>query len=177
MGIMTFIVNMIFLLAQMVILGHRFQKVQLMQIPFTVIFASFIDITLYVFSWLLPEFYGLKLLVLFLGSGCVALGVSLQVIADVVMLAGEALVNAIAIRWQFEFGRVKTVFDIALVCLAASFSLFWLGEIEGLREGTLISALVTGTIARFFIHHLSYIDGNGKFVFAPHFTQRDGSSV
>ena len=168
MGVMTFLINMVFLVAQILILGSRFQKVQLLQIPMTAIFAAFIDISLYAFSGLLPELYVFKLVLLLFGASCVALGVSLQIIADVVMLAGEAIVNAIAIRWHFDFGKVKTAFDTSLVCMAAIFSLSWLGSIEGVREGTLISALATGMIARFFIHHLGRVDSGGQLVFAPH---------
>ena len=39
MGVMTFLINMVFLVAQILILGSRFQKVQLLQIPMTAIFA------------------------------------------------------------------------------------------------------------------------------------------
>ena len=73
--------------------------------------------------------------------------------------------NAIAQRWHLDFGRVKTGFDTTLVMLAAVFSYACLNSIEGIREGTLISALITGSIARFFIKHLSYVDRNGVLIF------------
>lgn len=43
-----------------------------------------------------------------------------------------------------------------------------LGTIEGIREGTLISALLTGIIARFYLRHLSRIDAHGRIYLAPH---------
>ena len=40
--------------------------------------------------------------------------------------------------------------------------------VEGIREGTLISALLTGIIARFYLRHLSRIDAHGRLYLAPH---------
>ena len=52
-------------------------------------------------------------------------------------------------------------------------SLVYLGGIEGIWEGTLISALITGTIARDFLKHLSKVDENGNLVFYPHFGEEN----
>ena len=164
LGEMTFGVNMLFLLGQLIILGKRFDPVQLMQIPITLVFAACIDLTMMLFTSLQPETYPLKFLLLLLGASLIALGVALQVIANVIMLAGEGIVNAISQRWKLDFGNVKTAFDTTLVITALAFSLLYLDSIEGIREGTLISALITGSIARFFIQHLSRVDTEGHLM-------------
>ena len=161
-GQTTFIVNMLFLIAQILLLKKNFNRLQLLQIPVTFVFAALIDFSMSFFETLSPEIYLYKLLILFVGAVFVSLGVALQVIANVLMLTGEALVTAISIVTKFEFGNVKTVFDCTLVVIAAAWSYFDIGAIEGIREGTLISALVTGSIARFFIAHLSLIDSKGN---------------
>ena len=160
-GQTTFIINMLFLIGQIVLLKKKFNKLQLLQIPVTFIFAALIDLAMYIFN-VLPEIYVYKLIVLLIGAAFVSLGVALQVIANVLMLTGEALVTAISIVTKIEFGNVKTAFDCSLVLIAAAWSYFDLGSIEGIREGTLISALITGSVARFFIKHLSRIDDNGN---------------
>ena len=165
LGEMTFAVNMLFLAGQMMILGRKFNPLQLLQIPITAVFAAFIDLSMALFADLRPDLYLFQLLVLLAGAALIALGVSLQVIANVIMLAGEGIVNAIALRWKLDFGRVKTIFDTSLVVLAALLSSTQLGSIEGIREGTLVSALITGSIARFFIRALSYVDKNGVLIF------------
>ena len=164
LGQTTFVVNMAFLAGQIVLLRRRFDSIQLFQIPVTLVFAFFIDVSMALFDSVVPA----KMAVLLLGAAFVALGVSLQVIAHVLMLAGEAIVQAISQVFHFEFGWVKTAFDCSLVVSAAIFSYTQLGTIEGIREGTLISALITGSIARFFIHHLGRVDAQGNRVFAPH---------
>jgi len=168
LGTMTFAVNMVFVVVQIAILQHDFHPSQLLQIPVTFVFSVFIDVHMYLLSGVVPEQYVLKLLVLFIGAAFVALGVSLQVIANVVMLSGEAIVNAIALHWNFDFGRVKTVFDTGLVIFAVALSLACMGEISGIREGTLLSAMITGMMARFFIRHLSHVGEGGNLVFCVH---------
>ena len=168
LGQTTFVVNMAFLVGQIILLRRRFDSIQLFQIPVTLVFAFFIDVSMALFAGIVPEMYAYKMFLLLLGATLVALGVSLQVIAHVLMLAGEAIVQAISQVFHFEFGWVKTVFDCTLVASAAIFSYIELGTIEGIREGTLISALITGSIARFFIRHLGRVDARGNLVFAPH---------
>lgn len=161
-GQATFIVNMLFLLAQIFIQRKEFNFIQLMQAPMTIIFAFFIDLTMLLFSHLAPTFYIEKLLLLVLGTAIIALGVALQGIANVIMLPGEGLVYTISRHFKVEFGKVKTMFDCLLVILAAILSTYWLGSIEGIREGTLISAAITGLIARFFLAHLCRINAQGQ---------------
>lgn len=169
LGQTTFGINMLFVLGQILILRKEFHRMQLLQVPMTMIFAASIDIFMNLWSGVMPEMYVLKLLVLFIGATCVSLGVALQGIANVLMLPGEGMVYAINRHFHIDFAKVKTTNDVTLVLLAAILSLIYLGTIEGIREGTLISALITGTIARFFLRHLSRVDAQGNLLFAPHF--------
>ena len=156
-GQTTFIVNMVFLLVQIILLRRRFQKVQLLQIPATIIFAAMIDAAMFCFSSLSPQNYFLKLIVLGIGMNFVSLGVALQVLANVLMLAGEAFVTAISFVSKIKFEYVKTAFDCVLVLIAVVWSYSILGVVEGVREGTLLSAALTGTIAGFFMPRVKKI--------------------
>ena len=153
-GQTTFIVNMIFLLGQIILLRRRFDRVQLLQIPATLIFSVLIDVAMFTLDPLVPQNYLCKFAVLSLGMIFVSLGVALQVIANVLMLAGEAVVTAINRVTNTTFDRVKTFFDCSLVTIAVVWSYSVLGVVEGTREGTLISALFTGAVAGFFIPRL-----------------------
>jgi uncharacterized membrane protein YczE len=164
-GETTFILNMGFLLGQIVVLGRRFQLLQLLQIPITVIFGFFIDLTMAMLHTVVPNHYAEQFVLMLAGATLVALGVALQIIGNVVTLAGEGFVKAIAVRWRYNFGTVKTCFDTSLVILAILLSWSYFGAVRGIREGTLISALITGSISRFFIHYLSYRNGQGEPVF------------
>lgn len=152
LGQFTFIVNLALLGAQIVILKRDFQKIQFLQIPMLIVFGSFIDLTMAGLSFLNPTSYGIKIVVLLLGCISLGLGVCIQVLANVVMLSGEALVKAITLKWQKDFGAVKTLFDLSLVASAILMSLIFFSRIEGLREGTVIAAITVGLISRLFIH-------------------------
>ena len=101
------------------------------------------------------ERYVLRLLWVFCGIAVLAFGVSLAVIADVIMNSGEAF--AVSDRTGHNFGNVKIAFDVGCVALAAGLSLLlFRGQIIGVREGTVISALLTGLVVKFFVRRLSH---------------------
>ncbi len=155
LGETTFAVNMIFILIQFLLLRKDFTKLHFCQIPGTLVFAASIDVFMNLFSEVNPDFYLWKIIVLLVGSALVALGISLQGIADVLMLPGDGMVYAFVNTFHWDFGKVKTTNDVILVSLAVILSYAALDTIEGVREGTVISALITGVIARFFLFHLS----------------------
>jgi len=172
LGMFTFIVNMIFLLLQVLILRRRFEYIQLWQIPMTVIFSCFIDFVMFALEGLHPVFYAMKIMVLLLGCLSLGMGVALQIIGNVVMLAGEGLVYAIIKKWNLGLARTKTFFDISLVVIAVISSLFYFNEIRGIREGTLISSFIVGMIVRFFMQTFSIVDEKKNLIFHFPFTFR-----
>ena len=58
---------------------------------------------------------------------------------------------AISVITGFDFGRIRLLSDIAMSAIALAICLFTLGNAAGVREGTLISALLIGNIVRFMI--------------------------
>lgn len=146
------------ILGQIIILKNNFQKIQLLQIPMTVIFSFFIDATMLLLSFVHPEFYLFKIFVLLGGTVILAAGIAAQVRANVLILPGEGLVKAIASVTGNKFGKVKTVFDISLVIISITLSIALLRKIAGLREGTVISAFLVGSTAHFFIHRFEFME-------------------
>jgi len=70
------------------------------------------------------------------------------------MMSAEGFVKYSADRYNKEFGKIKRKFDIFLVVLAVSASLVMSKHIQGVREGTVIAALITGTIVTFISQKL-----------------------
>lgn len=76
--------------------------------------------------------------------------------AGVIMNSGEAFVKAVSDTVHKEFGNVKIVFDVSCVIFSLILSLvFFDFSIVGTREGTIISALLTGVVVKFFSSKLS----------------------
>lgn len=168
LGQMTFAINMLMVLGQYLLLRSAFDNIQFLQIPVTLIFSWFIDFFMNLWAWVVPTSYLFQLLPLLMGTTLIAFGVAVQGIANVLMLPGEGIVYAVSRHFHIDFGSVKTGNDVSLVLIAAIISWIYLDGIEGIREGTLISALITGTIARFFLNHLGKVNEAGVLVFHPH---------
>lgn len=153
-GQFNFVFSSLMFILQPIILRNKFEWVQILQVPMTFIFCAFIDLFMYIFAWLHPQAYYQHIFVLLIGCICMGIGVTCQLLGRVVMLPGEGLVNAIATRWKLDFGKIKVIFDWSLVAMAAVISLYYFGTIEGIREGTLVSAFATGMLVKFFMNML-----------------------
>lgn len=74
------------------------------------------------------------------------------------MNSGEAFIKAVSDRTGHNFGNVKIAFDVGCVALAAGLSLLlFRGQIIGVREGTVISALLVGQLVKLFTKKLSFL--------------------
>ncbi len=154
MGTFTMVVNLVMIVVQIVLMKRDFFPEQLLQLPAGVLFGGLIDL----FRGLLGDQSGRAGPAwLCLAAGCVVLGlgVGLQQLGDVLMLPSEGAVRAIARATGKGFHQVKVCFDVGLVTLAAAVSMLALGKVVGIREGTLVVALVTGPISRFFHDRLA----------------------
>lgn len=151
--------NCILLGGQILILRRRFQLIQLLQIPLSFLFGYFTDICLWCVSPIPADRYLLRLLMVFIGIVILGLGISLAVIANVIMNSGEAFVKAVADTIHKEFGNVKIALDICYVVSAVILSLvFFDFTIVGTREGTVLSAVFTGFVVKFFTKRLKKLD-------------------
>lgn len=156
MGVYTFAFNMLFLVCEALLL-RRISWLQALQIPATLLLSFCLDGALA----LIPTQYGgpypMSLLFLLLGCPVMALGITLEVCADVIMLPGEALVRALAQTLHRNFGSVKVAFDIALTVIAALIALAAFHRLNGVREGTLAAALLVGQLVKPFQRRLAGI--------------------
>jgi uncharacterized membrane protein YczE len=150
LGTFTFLWNMLLIFAQFCLLGREFKPYQLMQIPVSVFFGVTVDFTKWLVRGLVCTNYAAEIIMLALGCIVLALGVALTLQSNLVMNSGEALVQAISYKTGKEFGSLKVVFDTTLVILALLLSLLLCHQVNGVREGTIAAALITGFIVRFF---------------------------
>lgn len=97
------------------------------------------------------ENYIVRLLLVFVGIVFIGFGISLGVIADVVLNSGEAFVKALADVTKKDFGTVKIVFDVSWVLFSTVLSLLLFdGKLLGIRDGTIVSAVFVGVTVKLF---------------------------
>lgn len=157
-GMTTLIFNLLLVLGQIAILRGDFKKRDLLQLPVALLLGVFVDVSMWLLVWIAPTNYILQIVILLCGCAILGFGVSLEVRANVVMLAGEAFVQAVTKKSGKEFGFVKVGFDTMLTLLACIASLILFGSIEGIREGTVIAALTVGIFARYFNNKTAFIE-------------------
>ena len=148
LGNFTIFFSIFLIVLQLIILRKNFKLEHILQIPVSIIFGYFIDLTMILFSWVNPEAYIMKIVYLLIGCLILGVGVYMEVLADVVMLPGESFVRAIVLTWKTNFGTTKICFDVSMSVIAAVLSFVFAGRLAGIREGTVIAALLVGFIAR-----------------------------
>lgn len=168
-GTTTLLFNLLLILGQILILRRDFKQREWLQLPVALLLGVFIDLSMWLLAWVQPANYLFQLFTLLVGCVVLGLGVSLEVRANVVMLSGEAFVQAVTVRYRKEFGFVKVGFDSSLTLLACVISLVLFGSVEGVREGTVIAALVVGMFARYFTGKTLFLEAflRGKADDAP----------
>ena len=149
-GEFTIIFNAILLLMQIIIEKRNFKIIQLLQLPLCVIFGYFIDFHLFLINSLTCTNYFQQLILLILSCFILAFGIFLTVKANSIILPGDGLIRVITQVYHKEFGKIKPIFDISIVITAIILSLILFSSIIGIREGTIISAVLTGYIIQFY---------------------------
>ncbi len=150
LGNFTIIFSLLLILLQLFILKKDFHAEHLLQIPISVLFGYFIDLTMLLLSNMNPSNYIMSFVYLLAGCIVLGFGVYIEVVADVAMLPGESFVRAVSSKWNFEFGTTKVIFDTSMAVIAGAISFILAGELSGVREGTIIAAILVGFIARLF---------------------------
>ena len=147
-GTTTILVNTVLILLQIVILRRRFDWFQLLQFPAVLLFGTMIDLAGLLVDPIPVPNYFMQWVLCALGIFCVALGVSVEVEAGLVTTPGEGVVLSICQVAPVKFGNIKVSVDVSLVCISILLSLIFLGQLAGVREGTLAAAVCVGLITK-----------------------------
>ena len=147
-GTATIIMHCVFILLQILILRKKYHPIQLMQLPVAFFFGYLTDFGVWAVQGITCDHYLQQWLACLIGIFLVAVGVSLEVKAGVVVLAGEGVVLAICKVLPVKFGYMKVGFDVTLVAVACVLSFVFTGRLQGVREGTVAAALLVGLIAK-----------------------------
>ena len=158
-GTTSFLFSVLLILIQVILLKGGFEKRQYLQLVIGTIFSVFIDFTLFLVDFLNPTDYFSQLALLIVSCVVMAFGVLLEIKTEVVYIPGDGFIVAISKVLKKEFGKVKPYCDVSFVVIATILSVVFLGYLAGVREGTVISAVIIGPIVRVFKKYLDgYVD-------------------
>ena len=157
-GMFTLVFNIFLVILQVILLRRNFQLQNLLQLPIIALFSFFIDLTMSLLGFMQPETYAMKVVSLIVGCLILGFGVFMEMVANVAMLPGEATVRAVSDVFSTDFGKTKIAFDSSMTIIAAILSFIMFKHLDGVREGTIVAAILVGFIARLFKKYISGIE-------------------
>lgn len=148
-GQATIILNVLLIFIQMLLLRKKYRMFQLVQFPMVFLFGFFIDLVLKYSAWMTPGNYFEQALLCLLSCVVIGIGVFFEVKSALTYLPAEGLAMALTQTFGVEFGKTKIGTDSSLVVIGIVSALFFLDALEGIREGTVVAAVLIGNIVRF----------------------------
>lgn len=157
-GMFTLVFNIFLIILQVILLRRNFQLQNLLQLPIIALFSFFIDLTMSLLGFMQPETYAMKVVSLIVGCLILGFGVFMEMVANVAMLPGEATVRAVSDVFSTDLGKTKIAFDSSMTVIAAILSFIMFRHLDGVREGTIVAAILVGFIARLFKKYIGGIE-------------------
>ena len=158
-GTTSFFFSVLLVIIQIILLKDLFPRIQYFQVVMGLAFSVFMDFSLFLVDFLNLTDYLSQITILLLSCVVIAFGVLLEVKTELVFLPADGFIVAFAKAYKKEFGKIKPFIDVSFVLITIILSIVFLGHLAGVREGTVISAIIIGPIVRLLKKHLgSYID-------------------
>lgn len=146
-GVMTIIANFIYILVQVVLLKKIEWKNFTIQLLITFIFGSFMDLTIWLTSFL-PEANSIWYIILYfvLSLIIVAIGLLFYFTANLPTMPYDTLTHVVATKWNIPFGKAKIMTDLINVIISLLLCLVTLQSFGSIGIGTFIAAYGIGKI-------------------------------
>ena len=173
-GEFTILLNAIFMLIQIAILRKKYKLIQLVQLPALIFFGYCIDITMSMVKNLNPSNYMEQFILCILSCLVLAFGIFLVVKTRLTYLPLEGLVMVISQTFKKEFGTIKISMDSLMVIIGITSSIIFFYELVGIREGSIIAALLIGALIKFFSIKLAFME---RWLMDKSSKEREPSSV
>lgn len=150
MGKATILFHCILVVMQIILLRKNFEIKNLLQVVVGIIFGYFTTFCNWGVAFLhTPESFAIRLLMMLVSTVFIAFGIFLYMPANIMPLAGEGAMKAITQVTDIDFSKVKVVFDITMVGVSLVVCFAMLGNIGSVGIGTIIAAILVGTVHGF----------------------------
>ena len=156
----TNVMNIIFVLAQILVLRRRFEPVQLFQLSVGFVFGAMLDINMWLTSWFAYDAIINQIVAQLGGATILGVAIAAEIRCGSVTMPGEGIQVAIARVTGRPFPSVKIMLDTALVTVAVicGFCFFgsWPRTVVG--PGTLFAMFYVGYVVRVVNPHMGWFD-------------------
>ena len=136
---------------QVILLRKKCKPVEIIiQAVLALVYGYMTDFSCKLIDGIQVNTYFAQLLWMALGCFVLALGIWIQLKGGVAMLPGEAMNRAISQVSGKRYKNIKILFDVLYIVAAAVISFLTTGKLQGVREGSIIAAVVVGNIIKLY---------------------------
>ncbi len=150
-GTIAMVLNLSFVLGQLVILKKGFGFSRFLQIPLSILIGMLVNFFYYdLFASIQFNNYAVAMLVYLLALVLASFSVSMVMTLDLVTFPIESFCLALTKKVPMKFAVIRQVADVLFVGVSLALT-FMFGLAPAVREGTVIGMLLFGPLMGFFI--------------------------
>ena len=139
------------ILVQIALLRKKCKPVEItIQTILAFVYGYLTDFSCKLISGLQVNNYAEQFALMILGGFILRFGIWIQFKGGVAMLPGEAMNRAISKVTGKSYENIKILFDVLYIIAAAVICFICIGRLEGVREGSIIAAVLIGNIIKLY---------------------------
>lgn len=139
------------ILVQIALLRKKCKPVEItIQTILAFVYGYLTDFSCKLISGLQVNNYAEQFALMILGCFILGFGIWIQFKGGVAMLPGEAMNRAISKVTGKSYENIKILFDVLYIIAAAVICFIFIGRLEGVREGSIIAAVLIGNIIKLY---------------------------
>ena len=136
---------------QIALLRKKCKPVEIIiQTVLAFVYGYLTDFSCKLISGLQANTYIMQFALMILSCFVLGFGIWIQFKGGVAMLPGEAMNRAISEVTGIKYENIKIFFDVLYIIVAAAICFIFIGKLEGVREGSIIAAVLIGNIIKLY---------------------------
>ena len=136
---------------QIALLRKKCKPVEIIiQTVLAFVYGYLTDFSCKLISGLHANTYIMQFALMILSCFVLGFGIWIQFKGGVAMLPGEAMNRAISEVTGKKYENIKIFFDVLYIIVAAAICFIFIGKLEGVREGSIIAAVLIGNIIKLY---------------------------
>lgn len=136
---------------QIALLRKKCKPVEIIiQTVLAFVYGYLTDFSCKLISGLQANTYIMQFALMILSCFVLGFGIWVQFKGGVAMLPGEAMNRAISEVTSKKYENIKIFFDVLYIVVAAAICFLFIGKLEGVREGSIIAAVLIGNIIKLY---------------------------
>ena len=136
---------------QIALLRKKCKPVEIIiQTVLAFVYGYLTDFSCKLISGLQANNYIMQFALMILSCFVLGFGIWIQFKGGVAMLPGEAMNRAISEVTGIKYENIKIFFDVLYIVMAAAICFIFVGKLEGVREGSIIAAVLIGNIIKLY---------------------------